>query len=113
MQFFRRSKPAFDSITVPEYVIDYRDAKKNHVLVDVRTPAEYKGGHADKAINIPLGEIANRTDELPKDKPIVVICASGNRSRTASKKLTDAGFEDVINLKGGTMAWQMNKLPIK
>ncbi|PJF39542.1 MAG: transferase, partial [Phototrophicales bacterium] len=77
------------------------------------TPSEFKNGHVPGAINIPLDQLQARIDEIPTDKPIVVICASGNRSQTGAKRLANAGYDRVYNLKGGTMSWMMAGLPIE
>lgn len=70
-------------------------------VVDVRTAEEYRGGHYEGAINIPLNELPNRLSELgDKTKPIVVYCASGMRSASAAKILKKAGFTDVTNAGG-------------
>ncbi|MFK5986966.1 MAG: rhodanese-like domain-containing protein [Pseudomonadota bacterium] len=62
------------------------------IIVDVRTPKEYKSKHIKGAINLPLRELHNSYVRLPKDKEIVVYCRSGNRSATASKLLKQHGF---------------------
>lgn len=69
-------------------------------LLDVRTPMEYKMGHIDGFINIPVDEIRNRIDELDKNKPIYIICQSGLRSYIASRILTGNGF-NTYNFAGG------------
>jgi phage shock protein E len=70
-------------------------------LVDVRTPDEYKDGSYDGAINIPLASLLARQAELgPKDRPIVLFCASGARSGLGARLLKQAGFKDVINAGG-------------
>lgn len=71
-------------------------------LIDVRTAKEYATGSVMGAINIPLGEIENRKEELLGEKAIVVFCRSGNRSSKALSILKEQGFEKVIN--GGS--WQ-------
>lgn len=68
-------------------------------LVDVRTPGEFAEGHVDGAINVPVQDLEQRMAELgPKDKPIVVYCRSGVRSRSAARTLTNAGYVAVHNL---------------
>jgi rhodanese-related sulfurtransferase len=74
------------------------------VLVDVRRPKEYAEGHVQGAINIPVGEIADRLDELPRDRPIVVYCRSGGRAAKAMKLLNENGFDKVQSL-GGMSNW--------
>jgi len=112
MFLFNRNK-GYENITIQDYSNTYADNKTDHVLVDVRTKGEYKEGHIPNAINIPLNELDKRTGEIPQDKPIVVVCASGNRSKSGASKLVSAGFENVSNLKGGTMTWMMSGQPVE
>ena len=73
--------------------------KQGALLIDVRSPGEYSGGHIDGARNIPVDQIGGRIGELgAKDRPIVLYCASGARSAMAASKLKRAGFEKVFNL---------------
>jgi len=88
-------------------------AREPHTLVDVRQLPEWTSTHAKTAIHIPLGEIAKRMSEVSKEAPVVVICASGNRSSMAATKLAKAGFATVYNFSGGMAAWQSAGLPVK
>jgi rhodanese-related sulfurtransferase len=74
------------------------------LLVDVRTPWEYGRGHLPGALNVPVGEIAERVEELRRGLPVVVYCAAGVRSRSAAEILRRAGVEPVHNL-GTPGAW--------
>ncbi len=80
---------------------------KVHVL-DVREPVEFTGplGHIRGAIPLPLGELAARAGELPRDKPIVAACRAGSRSAHATAILQKAGLSDVANLPGGMLRWR-------
>jgi phage shock protein E len=70
-------------------------------LVDVRTADEFKDGSYAGAINIPLASLLARQEELgPKDRPVVLFCASGSRSGLGARLLKQAGFTDVINAGG-------------
>ena len=70
-------------------------------MVDVRSPAEYHGGHFPGALNIPLEAIANQIHKIgDKGRSVVVYCASGSRSGVAKTILERAGFSDVINAGG-------------
>jgi len=84
------------------------------VIVDVREPAEFGAGHLPGAKNIPLAQLADKIGELDKmkSKNIVVVCESGARSASAARILTKAGFEDVVNLDGGLVAWRHQGLPL-
>jgi rhodanese-related sulfurtransferase len=76
-------------------------------VVDVREPWEYQGGHVPKAVNIPLSTLPRRLSELPRDRTLLLVCNSGNRSAMAAEYLVAQGFdpEKVVNLEGGTYAW--------
>lgn len=82
-------------------------------FIDVRTIEEYEGGHAARAINIPLDSIAENLDKIKKDEPVYIICQTGNRSKKAAVILTEAGFTNVFNVIGGTAAWQSARLPME
>ena len=74
-------------------------------LLDVREPHEFREAHVPGSVLIPLGNLSLKTGELPTDKPIVVICRSGNRSGVATSMLRRAGFVQAQNMKGGIIAW--------
>lgn len=80
-------------------------------VVDVREPAEYLGGHVPGARLVPMGELASRLRELPTGEPVYVICASGNRSRTATDYLVGSGL-DAWSVSGGTNAWVHARRPV-
>ena len=79
-------------------------APKRPFVVDVRQPEEFRTGHIISAKLIPLGELKQRMKELPSDKEIVCVCATGSRSRSATKMLVNAGY-NAINMNGGMMTW--------
>lgn len=89
--------------------IDYEEMKTilkndiNATLVDVRSPQEYREGHLDGSINIPLYELERNCEELLKEKgnTIILVCQSGSRSRKAQKTLESVGYSSVYQLKGG------------
>ena len=82
--------------------------KAGAVIVDVRTPDEYKGGHIKNSINIPLNNLSSQLSKIKKDKTVIVCCASGMRSASAKSVLKSAGYADVYN-GGGWMVLQ-NKI---
>ena len=82
----------------------HRMVEEGALLLDVRTPGEFSGGHLDGAINIPVQELGGRLDEVAKDRPVVVYCRSGARSERARQMLVANGVEKVLNL-GGMSAW--------
>lgn len=70
---------------------------KGAIVVDVRTPAEFAGGHVKGSVNIPLDQLQVRMKQLSKDKVIITCCASGMRSATAKSILQGNGFSQVYN----------------
>ena len=83
------------------------DAGESIILLDVRQPEEFAEKSIPNAILIPLGDLPDRVDEIEefRDKEIVVICRSGNRSGQACMFLTMNGFTHSVNLKGGMLSW--------
>ena len=85
---------------------------KNLQLIDVRTAAEYAGGHLAGAKLIPVQELADRLAEIDKRKPVLLYCRSGHRSGTALKMLEEHGFTGAKHIEGGINAWQAAGLPV-
>ncbi len=81
-------------------------------LLDVREKQELREGYISGAKLIPLGQLSGHIEELPKDREIVCVCRSGNRSRVAAKQLIAAGYS-ALNMRGGMLAWRWSKLPMK
>lgn len=111
--FWRRrgSGSEISEVTPPEAHEQVRG--DGGVLVDVREPGEWRTVRAAGARHIPLDELALRVEELPKDRPVYLICASGNRSMVAAELLQRAGFAQPVNVRGGTSAWVRAGLPIE
>lgn len=88
---------------------------KDACVLDVREAEEFKGGHLLNAKHIPLPKLRDRIGEMERyrDKPIVVVCRSGQRSATACALLGKEQFGQVYNLAGGVMAWQKANLPLE
>jgi len=74
-------------------------------LLDVREPDEWEAGHAPGARHIPLGELGARSEEIPRDAEVYVICRSGARSARAAQALTGAGWQ-ALNVADGMHGWQ-------
>ncbi|WP_299029051.1 rhodanese-like domain-containing protein [uncultured Thermanaerothrix sp.] len=81
------------------------------LVLDVREPEEWAEVHIPGALLIPLGQLAARVDELPRDRAVVVVCRSGNRSQEGRDILRRAGFSQVTSLQGGIRAWVAAGLP--
>jgi rhodanese-related sulfurtransferase len=83
-------------------------------VLDVRPAAQYADGHIVGARSVPLGELGGKLDGLAKkkDRPVLVYCELGGQSAKAAATLRQAGFSQVLNLKGGLVAWQRDNLPL-
>lgn len=86
--------------------------QKEVFLLDTRTPAEYARGHAEGFVNIPVDELRERIAEIPKQKPVYVMCQSGVRSYIACRILTGRGYE-CYNFSGGYRFYSLNEKAIK
>lgn len=83
----------------------YEKLQAGAFFLDVRTQAEYADAHIADSVLIPLDELADRLDEVPRDREVVVICRSGARSREGAAILQKAGFTRISCLDGGVLAW--------
>ncbi len=89
--------------------VDFAELVKNGAqIIDVRTPAEYNGGHIKGSKNIPLQSLNQNLGKIKKDKPIITCCASGARSAAAKSILQNSGFTEVYN--GGGWSSLKSKL---
>jgi rhodanese-related sulfurtransferase len=83
------------------------------LLVDVRERDEFAAQRAAGAVLVPISEFVARHGELPRNRPLLVICQSGSRSASATMFLLQNGWTDVRNVDGGTQAWAMAGLPTR
>jgi rhodanese-related sulfurtransferase len=92
-------------------LINHKDA----LVLDVREEAEYATGHLLNAKLIPAGKLLQRIGEIEKyrERPIVVVCRSGQRSATVTADLNKSGFAQVYTLEGGVNAWVKASLPLE
>lgn len=83
-------------------------------ILDIRSTADYQGGHIIDARNIPAAEVASRADTLKKykDKPLLVYCDNGFASAAAARALRAQGFTKVVTLRGGLQSWRQENLPL-
>lgn len=82
------------------------------LLVDIRTPAEIAQGAIPDALHLPMHLIPIRISELPKDRDVVLYCRSGARSYQACAYMMQQGYDRVLNLRGGIIAWARHGYPI-
>jgi glyoxylase-like metal-dependent hydrolase (beta-lactamase superfamily II) len=88
-----------------------RAAARRAVLLDVRSPQERQQKSIDGSVGVPLGRLAERASELPRDSELVVYCAGGYRSSIAASLLQQRGFTNVSEMAGGIAAWEVAGLP--
>jgi rhodanese-related sulfurtransferase len=94
----------------PRRLAELRAAGETCELIDVRTPVEFRGVHAEGAQNVPLDRLDPAA--FRGAGPVYVICQSGGRGRQACEKLLAAGLPNVVNVEGGTRAWADAGLPV-
>jgi sulfur-carrier protein adenylyltransferase/sulfurtransferase len=94
---------SIDATQAKAYIAD-KQADEVTIL-DVRQPGEYQSGHIPGAVLAPLPELTDYMARIDTDKPILVYCASGGRSRMAAQLLSGQGFDNIINVAGGFNAW--------
>lgn len=98
---------------VPEIDIDAVESRVSDASVlDVREPEEYNHGHIPGAINVPQADLASRLEEVPRNRPVIVVCERGVRSLRAAQFLIQVGFGQVVSVKGGTAAWRGAEKPV-
>jgi glyoxylase-like metal-dependent hydrolase (beta-lactamase superfamily II)/rhodanese-related sulfurtransferase len=100
--------PGIDLAAAPAWI-----ERHDPLLLDVREPGEYQAGHLPGALSIPQAELALHLSELPRDREILTVCASGARSRRAGEFLRAHGFDRVTNLDGGTNGWIQAGYPVE
>jgi rhodanese-related sulfurtransferase len=96
------SSPEVRDVTVAEVRAKPSDA----AVIDVREPAEFAAGHVPGAVNLPQAELASRLEEVPRDRPVLVICQGGFRSLRAAQFLSQCGLNNIASVRGGTEAWR-------
>ena len=89
------------------------DSRKDLLLADVRNPDELREGYIQGSTLIPLWEIVKGRKSIPKDRPILLICAVGGRSLGLGKLMSRYGWPEVYNLEGGIAAWKEAGLPLR
>ncbi len=99
--------------TVDVATVKALQGRDDVVVLDVREQSEYDAGHIPGVKLIPMGTVAGRLNEIPKDKPVIVTCRSGNRSGQVTEYLRGQGYTNVHNMQGGIAAWQSAGYPVE
>lgn len=100
---------------IPAKEFSQKVATEKGQVIDVRTPKEFAQGHLKNAQNIHLydQDFAQRIDKLDKKEPVYVYCKAGGRSAEAVEIMQNNGFENIIELQGGTDSWSETGLPLE
>jgi rhodanese-related sulfurtransferase len=105
-----RAIPALDPLYAD---IRRRDPVRPAVLLDIRERDEFVSVRIEGSLFIPMSQLGVRLQDIPKDRPILVICASGSRSADGTGFLLSRGWEDVGSVAGGVLGWERMGLPVK
>lgn len=101
------------TIDVAEADRRLREDPGQPILLDVREPHEFRAVRAPGAVLLPTSVFVARMRELPADRPLLVVCHTGNRSAAVTGFLTRTGRTDVANVAGGMDAWERAGLPVR
>lgn len=103
-----------DKISIlPKDALKLIETKKGLLVIDVRSPFEFKQGAIENSQNIPFIDILEGRHTLPKDAPILLVCSIGGRSFAAGQILLERKYKEVYSLDGGLDSWKEEGLPIK
>ncbi len=101
----------------PEDFLTLIRFREDAVLIDVRLPFEYRKGHIEKSINIPLRlshkNFIRKVSSIPHDRTILLYCESDVRSISAAQRMYNAGYRSIYVLDGGISAWKRKYLPLE
>jgi rhodanese-related sulfurtransferase len=108
------NRPAGVPAVDPLYAdIRVRDAVRPAVLLDVREPNEFAEVRVPGSLFVPMSQLGSRLAEIPKDRPVLVMCAMGSRSQQVAGYLLEQGWEDVGNVAGGITTWERMGLAVR
>jgi rhodanese-related sulfurtransferase len=102
--------PAVDPIYAD---IRRRDPERPALILDVREADEFAAVRVEGAALVPMSQLTLRLEEIPRDRPILVLCAAGQRSASVTAHLLGHGWTDVGNIAGGITAWERMGLPVR
>jgi len=105
--------PAIPACDVLYADVRRRDPARPAVLLDVREPNEVADVRAPGTMHIPFSTIGGALDRIPRDQPVLVMCAAGSRSAAVVGHLLANGWTDVANVAGGIQAWERAGLPVR
>lgn len=106
-------QPSYREVTARQASVLIRESAP--LVLDVRTPREYRQGHLQNALLIPVQALQKRLDEISRfrNQEVLVYCATGNRSTVAAKIMIDGGFRNIVNMRRGIVDWAHRKYPLQ
>ncbi|MBU4262385.1 MAG: rhodanese-like domain-containing protein [Proteobacteria bacterium] len=110
--FSQEPSSTFHSISVAE-AKEMIEKRPDIVILDIRTPQELREGALENSTLVPFWAIMQNKLTLPKETPIMLVCAVGGRSFAAGQMLVKYGYQEVYNVSGGLVAWKEAGLPVK
>ena len=93
--------------------VNLLNGREDVVVVDIRSEGDYERGHVPGAMSAPAAQLEARTQSVPRDVAVIVVCSTGRTSSGAVARLEDAGFTDVHEVIGGMRAWRKAGLEIE
>ncbi|GAB1422053.1 hypothetical protein MASR2M15_22600 [Anaerolineales bacterium] len=93
------------NLKVNDFISQYMNSNQPYTLLDVREKQEYAEARISGSLHIPMHQVPGECDNLPQDLPLIVMCRSGQRSLMVADVLSSMGFENLLNLDGGILAW--------
>lgn len=101
-------------MTLDEFFNQHKSLKQDELILDVRRPEEFAGGHIEKARNIPVDQVAGFVDDLRKYSAVYIHCKRGGRAKAAYEALTTAGLSNLVCIHDAGMdQWIESGYPIK
>jgi rhodanese-related sulfurtransferase len=105
---------AIPTVDIREVERRLREDPQPPLVVDVREPDEHVAARLEQgAVLMPMSSFTTRMDELPRDRPLMILCATGNRSSAVTAHLLRNGWTDVSNVAGGITDWQRAGFPVR
>lgn len=97
----------------PAEAVKLMESRSDLLIVDVRSPQELREGYIEGSVFVPFWEIAQGKADLPKDRPLLLVCAVGGRSYAIGQALARSGWNEIYNLSGGISAWKRSGYPLR
>lgn len=101
----------YNTLSIDHYREQF--GQQEHLLIDVREDEEYRQGRIPGARSIPLSQFQSRVSEIESGRPVVLVCATRNRSAMAAQYMASLGYADLHIIRDGTVGWMLRGLPLE